>query len=165
MIEDRNFNSTLYQGNEGQNKIKEYLESQGYIVIDKSEDEEYQSKDIDFLYSKDGLSFCSLEVKSDNRMYETGNIAVELAMHRKSGRKNGWYHYCEADVLCFYDVISNIGYFIDWVKLKKEIQNQRWSFTVFENKIDLCKGSLCLVPVKDLENLNLLHWVTRIEVA
>ena len=105
--EYRDFNTTRSSGTEGEELLKNYLiKKKGCQIINRADDPEYRAKDIDFEYSIDGKSWCSVEVKSDKRMANTGNIVVEVAMYRKSGKVNGWLYYCEADILCFIDMIN-----------------------------------------------------------
>ena len=152
----RDFNSTISQGNGGEELLKNYMSIKGFQIIDRSNDPLYQLKDIDFEFSRNGNKWSSVEVKSDYRMAQTGNIVVEVAMYRKSGKSKGWLYYCEADYLCFIDMQSYDFYFFDWKKLQQEVLNGRWRFTKFNNGTDNCEGEVCKIPLKDLFNMGLV---------
>lgn len=154
--EERTFVDTYLHGTVGEEKIRSYLLDKGFVVVDRSQDKEYQEKDIDFEYSEDNVNFTSVEVKSDRRMAETHNIVVEMAMHRQTGTYEGWYHKCEADVLCFYDEVNSIAYFINWPELKQLIKDFTWSFSRFDNGADNCWGTLCKISLDDLRKYRLL---------
>lgn len=76
-------------------KLQEYYRNLGYIVIDRSQDKEYQEKDIDFDVISDVNTTLSVEVKADKVMYETGNIMVEHGHIRPSKVRT-------KEIVCFY---------------------------------------------------------------
>lgn len=158
---ERTFDTTLPEGISHEADIHSYLKSKGYLVIDHSCDVFYQNKDIDLEFGKPEGPLYSMEIKSDTRMHETGNIVIEMGMERDSGYCNGWFHKCEADVLCFYDVVNLIVYLIDWQKLKAAIENGEGKRIFFNNKIDNCTGELVLISVQDLENKDYLFCKPR----
>lgn len=153
--EVRNFKTTRNSGDFGETAVKEYLKRKyGCLIHDCSELPEYRSKDIDFFYSKDGKGWTSVEVKTDNRMSETGNIVIENAMFRKKGRVNGWLYYCEANILCFVDENNYVFYFFNWKRLKEEIHKGIWEKRWFKNGTDNCNGEVYVIPLKDLFQYN-----------
>ena len=161
--EYRDFNTTRSSGTDGEELLKNYLiKKKGCQIINRADDPEYRAKDIDFEYSTDGKTWCSVEVKSDKRMAKTGNIVVEVAMYRKSGKVNGWLYYCEADILCFIDVVNYNFYFFDWKKLQQLVLNGRWKFTKFDNGTDNCEGEVCKIPVSDLAEMGLILYADKI---
>lgn len=160
--EFRNFNSTKSSGDYGEELLKKYILHKGFQVIDRADDAEYRAKDIDFEFSKNGVNWRSVEVKTDNRMAQTGNIVVEVAMYRQSGKRDGWLYYCEADYLCFIDINNYIFYFFDWSVLKAEVLKGRWKIVNFSNGTDNCRGEVCKIPLKDLFNLGIVKVYDRI---
>jgi len=148
----RTFGTTKNSGDFGEIAVKEYLKRKFKCQIyDCSDIPKYREKDIDFLYSvNDGKGWTSVEVKTDNRMSETGNIVVENAMFRKSGRVNGWLYYCEANILCFVDDNNYLFYFFDWAKLKSLIKEGKWKKRWFKNGTDNCNGEVYVIPLQDL---------------
>lgn len=152
----RDFKSTVTEGNGGENLLKNYIIHKGFQVINRADDPSYRAKDIDFEFSRNGKKWHSVEVKSDYRMAQTGNIVIEVAMYRKSGKTPGWLYYCEADYLCFIDMQSYKFYFFDWKKLQQLVLNGRWRFTTFDNGTDNCTGEVCKISLKELRELGLI---------
>lgn len=153
----RTFGSTLLEGAVGEAVLKAYIQKQGFDVVDRSDDVEYQKRDIDFEFSMNGGRVYSVEVKTDNRMYDTGNIVIEDSMQRKWGNQKGWLHYCEADILCFIDVVSYKFYFFDWPRLKSLVLSGKWSLITFNNYTDNCFGKLYKISVNELRDLGLIR--------
>ena len=159
----RDFDTTLVEGNKTEDAIKNIFISHGYEVIDRANDLEFQKKDIDFqVYSKVTQSYRSYEVKSDNRIAETGNLAIEVFMLRNSGLKKGWLFYCAADYLVYCDAVNHIAYFIDWARLKEGMSDPkydfRWPIRQFKNTIDNCIGTVRLVKLEDLIKHGYIVW-------
>ena len=161
ITEIRNFDTTLPEGISHEAEIHSYLKNMGYLIIDHADDPVYQDKDIDLEFGRPDGQMFSMEIKSDTRMHETGNIVIELGMHRETGFCEGWFHKCQADVLCFYDVVGLVVYLIDWQRLKYAIENGEGKHIFFKNKIDNCVGELILVSVKDLEEKGFLFCKPR----
>ena len=155
--ENRSFSSTLKDGSVGENLIIAFLKHCGFAVEDKTDDEEYQERDIDILFKNPNGPWKSMEIKSDNVMNRSGNIVVEESFDRKIGRTLGWFHYCEADVLCFCDVNEYSYYFLNWKGIKEKIQDGYWKLSKFYNEIDDCLGRLYKIPIKDLRRLGLIE--------
>lgn len=137
----------LNEGKEYEKIVQDYFHSYGYIIDDKSDDEEYQKKDIDFIAYK-GKRKYAVEVKADTRMNETGNIVIEDGMIRSVGYRPGWLHKCEADILCFVDVVGNVAYMLNWAKIRKNIDTYGKKIK-FDNKFDKCTGIIYLLSVEN----------------
>lgn len=99
--------------NKGEWLVKEYLERNGYDVIDVSKNKEYWVQDVDFIAVK-GEKQTKIEVKYDGWIYKTRNMFIELLTDIDKN-KCGWIDYCKADVLFYVDAITHICYV---VKLK-----------------------------------------------
>jgi Holliday junction resolvase-like predicted endonuclease len=143
----RNFETMLEEGKEYEKVVQAYFESYGYKIDDKSDDEEYQQKDIDFIAYQGKRSY-KVEVKADSRMHETGNIVIEDGMIRSVGYRPGWLHKCEADVLCFVDVVGKVAYMLDWKKIRQNIDKYGKRIE-FQNKYDNCIGIIYLLSVEN----------------
>lgn len=72
-------------------------------VDDKTNDKDYWGKDIDFIVTNPRTGETrTIEVKTDTRLYETGNLYIELEnVHSKGGK--GWYYFSEADIIAYCD--------------------------------------------------------------
>ncbi len=165
--EERTFETTLNSGLSGEQLLKQDLMSRGFQIIDRADNLEYRKRDIDFETRRYGEKYYSVEVKTDSRMHETGNIVIEMNMFRDSGTTNGWYHYCDADFLCFIDEVTWEYYMINWKKLKKLMEDREekgigWRKCKFWNGADNCYGLLTIIPKRDLVELNLISGKNRI---
>ena len=156
-----NFNYCLSIGEKTQEVIKQHLAARGHEIEDVSLNTEYQKKDIDFIVRK-GNKFCTLEVKSDTKMHQTGNFFFELSFERKTGERPGWFQYCEAQFVCFYDGIAGRGYILDFNKTKKYLDNhgvcRKWW-----NNTDSCYGWAVLLSIAEAEEAELVayEWLTE----
>ena len=86
------------KGKVGEALVSQYLINKGWDVEDTSSNPDYFKKDIDFLVSKNGLDM-AIEVKTEAKMNETGNMFIEDKISYSYGSKPGWRHYCEADYM------------------------------------------------------------------
>lgn len=72
-------------------------------VDDKTNDKNYWGKDIDFIVTNPRTGETrTIEVKTDTRLYETGNLYIELENVHSKGDK-GWYYFSEADIIAYCD--------------------------------------------------------------
>lgn len=131
-------------------RLHEYFRSRGYLVIDKRNDEESRLKDIDFEIQYIGRQNLNIEVKADKQMYKTGNILVELRHLRPyKGKTNGWYKYCDADIICYQDTVQDIGYMLNWKKMKPELHGN-YRLIGFDNPHDYgTYTNAYLVPIEE----------------
>lgn len=154
------FHSLLEQGKLTEIKIAKWLEANGLRVEDVSDDKRYRKRDIDLkVYDKKGIPF-TMEIKSDEIQSRTQNLFIEKGMERRNGWKNGWFFYCEANVLCFHDNVNDVGQFYDWKKIKSEIEelsrnmNSSCRLIRFWNVTDNCYGKAWVVSLEEVRTLN-----------
>lgn len=134
----------------GEYDLKWSLRRNGYEVKDVSGDSDYWGKDIDLIATNTSTNITTtIEVKWDNRISATGNMFIELENPRSKGG-NGWFNFCEADLLAYGDSVNRIFYFIRVADLRQFIK---------EHKLDLdCRttgdGSYgYLLPLAIVEHL------------
>lgn len=142
------FHSLLEQGKLTEIKIAKYFESNGFTVEDLSDDDFYKDIDVDLMIINSNGNKQTLEVKSDEIMHRTGNIFIEHGMDRKTGWCLGWIKKCKAQLLCYHDNVTDVGYILDWIKVKNEI-TQHYNSTKFWNTTDNCWGWGYLVPIEE----------------
>lgn len=161
----RNFVTTLHEGNRTEAVIRDLFLREGYIVGDCSGIPEYQEKDIDFIAENPNTGVrISYEVKSDNRIADTGNVALEMYMLRHSGLRKGWYEYCQADYIVYCDAMNRVAYFIHWKSLKADIESgkfDKYQQRQFNNTIDNCVGCVRLVKLEDLCQKQYVKFVSQ----
>lgn len=75
------FEDSLKEGGKGEHTVWNYLQNQSWVrqVIDVRKDKGYQEKDIDFLVEDTSRQIHPIEVKTDMKAHETGNIVYELS--------------------------------------------------------------------------------------
>lgn len=97
-----NFLKAKRVGNQGERLVANWMSRLGYQVEDVSMNPDYWKEDIDFLVAK-GEEQMSLEVKTDQRMKDSGNVLIEMCVDVDEG-KDGWWKYCQATHLFFVDI-------------------------------------------------------------
>ena len=91
-------------GDVGEAVCKNVLEACGFQVQDVSRNPDYYEKD-DLIATKNGKSYF-IEVKTDTRAHETGNLVVELISNAEA-KRTGWFNYCKCNKYFFYLANSN----------------------------------------------------------
>lgn len=91
-------------GDVGEAVCKNVLEACGFQVQDVSRNPDYYEKD-DLIATKNGKSYF-IEVKTDTRAHETGNLVVELISNVEA-KRTGWFNYCKCNKYFFYLANSN----------------------------------------------------------
>lgn len=159
-----NFQKSLKIGKRAEAQVYYHLHHEKkQTLVDVSGYKEYQEKDIDYIIHRQNGKPITLEIKHDSKLKYTKNIFIETAWDRKTGRTAGWGKYCEADLICFYDMELRRGYIFDWKKLKeyaKEFGEKRSFFT----KIDNCTGYCTLVPLEQAKKFLVYEWGTENEI-
>lgn len=79
-----------------------------------------------------------IEVKTDLRLYETGNLYIELEnTHSKEGK--GWFNFSEADIIayCNYGAPAKEIYLFSFDDLRTVIENGEW---LRPNAVQIVRG-------------------------
>lgn len=140
------FNQQLEKGKSGEAIVAAWLQKRGNQVKDVSDDREYQRRDIDLVVTnKDGATL-TIEVKTDYKLHKSGNLFFESTYHKDWGDTPGWYDYCEADYVAFYDVIENKLYIYNF-SLGREYVRQAAEHKLFFNRDDGCYREAYLLPL------------------
>ena len=103
-------------GDVGEAVSKSILEACGFQVQDVSRNPDYYEKG-DLIATKNGKSYF-IEVKTDTRAHETGNLVVELISNVEA-KRTGWFNYCKCDKYFFYLAKSNELIIVDRLELRK----------------------------------------------
>jgi hypothetical protein len=139
-----------------ENEIAKHFKNKGFKIYDLRNSEKYRKKDVDFLLQKNKKNIL-FEVKADEQISKTKNILIEYSHERDVGFYEGWYHYCQADVICYHDVVNELGYLLNWKNLKRGIKN-KIRFMEFWNKEDKCWTQAYLVPIRVADSK---HWIMK----
>ena len=94
------FDECLMTGGYGEHAVWNILTNQPKVrvIVDVRKDKRFQEKDIDFLVENADQQFTSVEVKTDFKAHETGNIVYELTT---SGNV-GCFEKTQADYIAYF---------------------------------------------------------------
>lgn len=112
-------------GKIGEKDFIDYCRTQGFDIVDVSDDKKYQKIDVDFL-----VNGFYTELKTDNLIHKTNNFPIELIIHRKTGDRQGWYYYCQAKYVIRYSKQIKRLYILYFDKCKdyilKNCKQRKW---------------------------------------
>lgn len=129
------FYDDLERGKRGEKLVYDALTARGSIVTDLRDDEEARFNDIDFLLEKDGQT-TTLEVKTDFRSEETGNLFIEYEnSNNKRHKYKGWYCYCKAQYLCFVQETARKAYIVLFDELKQTLKKNTFRTANSKNAV------------------------------
>lgn len=108
-----NFKKQNNEGKKGEKDFIKYCKEKNFTVEDKTEDNDYQKIDVDFI-----VNGFYTELKTDNLIHKTNNFPIELTHHRKTDDKQGWFFYCQAFYVIRYSPIVNRLYILYFDRCK-----------------------------------------------
>ena len=149
---------SLGKGKRGEIRVAQYLESAGYVAIPCGYVDggtvsmtapdmrviSHATNPSKYLVGK------TLEVKTDSRAHETGNVVIELLSNACSGRL-GWIYSCESDALAYLVEDTGEAIFVETRKMQAAMSVWRGRFVGIENSTFF--GLSMLVPLDSLRSL------------
>ena len=110
------FSESLIDGKYGERVVLDFLRGLPNVksVVDVRQDKDFQEKDIDFLIEDKHQQFTSIEVKTDFKAHETGNLVYEVTT---SGHI-GCFEKTQAKYIAYYLPYSRTLYLINPVALR-----------------------------------------------
>ncbi len=165
-----NMDETLPAGKLGEQLIQKLYTNRGYVVKDVSDDEEKQKLGYDMVVYPPEEAILqwedengpiprkgfTVEVKTDSRIWTTGNLFAELAVlrpateTREAYTQDGWMKTSKASLLAYIDARGGIVYFIDLRALKRYISEHIGELKEVTAPNPYDEGSFCsgyLVPL------------------
>jgi len=143
------FLKDLQRGKQGEAAVITALAARGHIITDVSDIREYQRKDIDLIVSNNGAS-TTLEIKTDTASENTGNLFIEYTnLNNRSHSYKGWYCYCEADYMCFYQENLKKAHIISRYDLIQTIENNNYKTA---SSYNACGYLLPITAVKQMKS-------------
>lgn len=117
------FDESLKEGESGEHVVWNLLQNQPNIrsIVDVRKDKKFQEKDIDFLVENMNRQFTSIEVKTDFKAHETGNLVYEVT----TSRHIGCFEKTQAEYIMYYIPANKVVYMIDVVGLRTYIHKVR----------------------------------------
>lgn len=148
-----NFDGSLEVGKAGEALVQDFLRKKGYDILDLSEDKDWQSRGVDMrVTDMAGRSYFS-DIKTDTECWATGNIILETEMYRmESGHMGpGWYVTSTMDILHYLCAGTGRLFVIDFIELKKLVDEGLGQFTRFLNPFGRqCIGEGILIDINEL---------------
>ena len=159
------FKEQLAIGKKGEQLVRSYYESQGadgkskFIVRDAREEE--QKKGADFFIINNELGSRYIEVKTDTRAEDTGNVALEVQVVYEGTKTIGcalktfpdflFYWIYPTNQLLYWNPEELVPYIIDW------LIDDKYRIVDAENK-NFFSRSL-IVPIEDLLATNVVRTI------
>ena len=137
------FSESLKEGEMGEHVVWNILSKSTSVrsIVDVRQDKNFQEQDIDFLIENDKRQFTPIEVKTDFKAQDTGNIVYEVST---SGHI-GCFEKTKAKYIYYYIPAKKVVYMIDVKAFRTYLQKARPE----EMKMgDNATG--CLIPIDDL---------------
>lgn len=129
------FQETLLKGEQGETAFQNYCKSKNIPLLDVRQDEGYQKLDIDFVTNKG--TRCEVKTEYSYGKYPKGKQRLYIEdISSQSINSDGWYRYCQADVIINYDAINSIMYMFRLADLKQYINTY---YEVNKQKVDYAK--------------------------
>jgi len=124
MAKKQIFENALKVGEIGEDVFIDYMEELNNFIVDVRTVPEYQKQDIDFLvYTDDDI--LSFEIKTDEQfgLMRNKNYARFFIedIQNVNINSDGWFRCCAADVICIYDNINCVMYFMLMQDLREYI--------------------------------------------
>lgn len=145
------FSESLKHGGYGEHAVWNLFNKLSTVrsVVDVREDKHFQEDDIDFLVENDKRQFFSVEVKTDYKAHETGNIVYEVTT---SGNV-GCFEKTKAKYIAYFVPHSEEVHMINAEKFRKFIHNiDRQPKDMGDN------ASGYLIPIEDLKKNKIIFY-------
>lgn len=145
------FSESLKEGESGEHVVWNLLQKSEKVrsVVDVRQDKKFQAQDIDFLIENINRQFTPIEVKTDFKAHETGNIAYELST---SGHL-GCFEKTKATYIFYYIPASRVVHMIDVVAMRTYLHKVRPE----ERRMgDNATGFL--IPIADLKRARVIKY-------
>lgn len=145
------FNESLKEGESGEHVVWNILNKNPNVrsVVDVRQDKDFQEQDIDFLVENYKRQFTPVEVKTDFKAQDTGNIIYEVST---SGHL-GCFEKTKAKYIYYYIPASKQVHMINVVALRTFIHRIR---PEEKNMGDNATGFL--IPIKDLKSAKVIEY-------
>ena len=148
------FSESLKEGEIGEHVVWNLLQKQSNIrsVVDVRQDKGFQEQDIDFLVENTKRQFFTVEVKTDFKAHETGNLVYELS----SSGNIGCFERTQAKYIMYYIPASNVVHMIDVQELRTYIHKVRP-----EERLMGDNATGFLIPLLDLKREKVITYTYK----
>lgn len=154
------FSDEVKKGKEGEAAASSFLSAMGYSVEDVSDNPDYFKSDIDLIAAK-GDEVMTIEVKSDYRISQTGNLCVEI-WNDITRNSKGWLFYTQATNIFFVDVRQAVIHAVRTEELRQLYRKNHFSHydrDQLENDEYYKRAQLCLIPLAAAQTLEHYNYI------
>lgn len=147
------FQELKQKGEVGETAVIKHYQKLGCIIEDTSDNPQYFKDDIDMI-----INGQTVEVKTDYRMNETGNIALEMVSnYNPAYYKDGWFITSKAQIFVFYSPQTNNSYQVFADELRKVVFENQNQFKYRNLRVNefgnvVKETQICLVPIEFVRN-------------
>ena len=139
-------------GKRGEKIFSDFMSRIGIKFTDVSEDENYQSDDVDFLVSSKKLGRdVGVEVKNDRWIHRTGNVFFETVSNVDFDTQ-GCFSKSKADFMAIVSEDEHSIYFIKMVPLREFVEKNMNSLTKIE-RVSGSNSSGYLIPLSEIAGI------------
>ena len=118
-------------------------------VVDVRKDKNFQEQDIDFLVENLDRQFTPVEVKTDFKAHETGNLVYELT----TGGNVGCFEKTKARYILYFVPRAKVVYMVDVIQLREYVHQHQERL----NEIQMGDSATgYLVPISELQEANVI---------
>lgn len=144
------FSESLKEGEAGEHAVWNLFNNLAGVrsVVDVRKDKRFQENDIDFLVEDYKRQWTPIEVKTDFKSQDTGNIIYEVST---SGNL-GCFEKTKAKYIAYYIPAAQVVHMIDMVKMRTYLQKAR---PEERNMGDNATGFL--LPIEDLKREKVIY--------
>lgn len=117
------FAESLKFGGYGEHAIWDLFIKQPWVksIVDVRDDKRFQQKDIDFLIEDKNRQFTQIEVKTDYKAHQTGNIVYEIT----TSNNIGCFEKTQADYIVYFIPKSREAHLINTLILRDYIKKTK----------------------------------------
>lgn len=154
------FDESLIEGARGEERVKSFLQSQGYTVSRNDIEDKFRPDfHIDSHVSgrpEKVLVGKTLEVKSDARTIETGNVAIELVSNIGTGRP-GWAYSTTSDFLAYLSAGDGLLSIASLSDIRRRLEKAWHSSKLFSAYNRFFTAVVLCVPMEELKPISLYY--------
>ena len=143
------FSESLKSGEYGEHAIWNLFMKQEWVrnVVDVRKDKHFQEQDIDFLIENTKRQFTPIEVKTDFKAHQTGNIVYE----RTTSGNMGCFEKTKAKFIVYYIPGNETAHIIDVVALRTYLNEKRPDETSMGDR-----ATGFLLPIEELRQMKVI---------
>ena len=163
MTATKQFLELVSRGKQGENAFINWCKNNNIEYVDLSDNTYWQKRDVDFACRYNG-TIKTVEVKTDTRLGQTGNFAIEFYQHYANTYFNsefGWAFMSKADMFATYDSINKRLYIynVNDLLLYCVGYQEKYRFMKFYDKMNSGKTKCRYVELMKMQDF--VYWCNK----